>query len=161
MGYVRVYELDSYYEEYGSAPPRSHGASSQQMTKFPFLRLQKQISERHQEHSKFPKGGECEFGLPPFLLNCFRAHLGAVLKVSYVNEKDIIITAGREKSVRLWTLSGMYVGCLGPTGEPWSFSVQNTATLKPLDIKSVASSLTLFVRIKFYYLFQIHKRSFI
>lgn len=147
MGYVRIYDLDNYYDVYGSAPSMEHKASPQQLSKFPFLKLLKSVEQKRAEFY-----GKSEVGCSPFLLNCFRAHLEAVVSVSYANERDTLITAGRDSSVRLWTLSGLYIGRLGPVNEPWRFPVgKGDKSHMPPDVKCVASTFTLFVSI--FYIF--------
>lgn len=141
VGYVRIYDLDNYYDAYGSAPSMKHKASPQQLSKFPFLKLLKHVD---QKSSKFY--GKSEVGCSPFLLNRFRAHLEPVMRVSYVCERDTLITAGRDSSVRLWTLSGLYIGRLGPMNELWRFPMEKVdESHMPPDVKCVASTLTLFV----------------
>jgi len=41
------------------------------------------------------------------------AHMKAVNTVSYVDEQALIITASTDCSVRLWTVTGRYIGKLG------------------------------------------------
>ena len=135
--------MHNYYDKYGSDPTWKRNASPQQLAKFPFLKMLKVIGEKRSKFYNAP-----EVGCAPFLLNCFRAHLEAVLRVSYDSERDTLITAGRDSSVRLWTISGMYVGRLGPTNELWRFPMKRIAkSHMPPDVKCVASSFTLFVSV--------------
>ena len=53
----------------------------------------------------------------PILANSFRAHTRSIHSVELVSERDILITASSDCSVRLWTVSGQYIGTFG--GEKW------------------------------------------
>jgi hypothetical protein len=49
----------------------------------------------------------------PYILNSFRGHLLRVTQIQVVYQKNIIITASEDCSVRLWYFSGLYIGTLG------------------------------------------------
>lgn len=138
-----MYELDGYYSSYGSAPAQK---PKFQLRKYPFLVLQQMIERNHAENSKFHPTEEAEIGSAPLLLNCFRAHMIAIHRIEFSDARSIILTATRPGYVRLWTLSGAYLGFLGSHG-----SFQNPLYRKllkeklPEDIRRVASTLTLHV----------------
>ncbi|GIY80789.1 WD repeat-containing protein on Y chromosome, partial [Caerostris darwini] len=138
MGYVRVYDLEDYYSVYGSVPTNAKKPESHHYDKYPFLRLQRLIQINHRQYSKFDHHDEAELGFAPILLNCFRAHMGAILKVGYSDEREIIITAARQGSIRLWTVSGMYIGYLGSDDAKMSKMKH-----MPPDIQNIASPTTL------------------
>ncbi|GBN10513.1 hypothetical protein AVEN_118425-1 [Araneus ventricosus] len=141
MGHLRIYHLEDYYSTYGSVPANAKLPEPHHYDKFPFLKLQHPIHTNHNQHSKSGSNGGAEVGFAPLLLNSFRAHVGPVLKVAFSNEKELVITAARRGSVRLWTLSGIYLGFLGSDG---ACSVSG-AKLKPPDIQAIASTGTLHV----------------
>ncbi|GFV57189.1 WD_REPEATS_REGION domain-containing protein [Trichonephila clavipes] len=143
MGYIRVYDLEDYYALYGSVPSNAKKPKMHHYEKYPFLRLQRLIQYNHSQHSKFDAEGGREFGFAPLLLNCFRAHMGALLKVTYSNETEIVVTAARHGSVRLWKTSGTYLGHLG-TDE-----IMPKFKHMPPDIQAIASPLTLHTGIHF------------
>lgn len=49
----------------------------------------------------------------PLLVNSYRAHVQQIRHVEYVPESELVVTSGVDKSVRIWTLAGHYVGTLG------------------------------------------------
>ncbi|GFS88726.1 WD repeat-containing protein on Y chromosome [Nephila pilipes] len=141
MGYIRIYDLEDYYSLYGSIPSNAKNPKIHHYEKYPFLRLQRLIQANHSQHSKFDADGGRELGFAPLLLNCFRAHMGAILKIEYSNEKEMIVTAARQGSVRLWTISGIYVGHFGSE----TADVAPKIKRMPPDIQVIASPLTLHV----------------
>ncbi|XP_028848744.1 WD repeat-containing protein on Y chromosome-like isoform X2 [Denticeps clupeoides] len=50
---------------------------------------------------------------PPNLLNSWQGHLNAVVHLEVVESFQLIVTAGVDCSVRLWTIAGEYVGTFG------------------------------------------------
>ncbi|XP_025097903.1 WD repeat-containing protein on Y chromosome-like [Pomacea canaliculata] len=52
----------------------------------------------------------------PRLLNVFRAHAFPITCITYVADRELIITGDQGKAVRIWLLSGRYIGTCG---EPW------------------------------------------
>lgn len=53
----------------------------------------------------------------PPLINSFRAHTRPIHSVDLVSDRDILITASADCSVRLWTVNGQYIGTFG--GDKW------------------------------------------
>lgn len=49
----------------------------------------------------------------PLLVNSYRAHVQQIRHVEYVAESELVVTSGVDKSIRIWTLAGHYVGTLG------------------------------------------------
>lgn len=49
----------------------------------------------------------------PMLVNSYRAHVRRIRHVEYVAGLQLVVTSGADKSVRVWTLAGHYVGTLG------------------------------------------------
>lgn len=147
-GYIRVYDIEDYYSTYGSVPANSKKIKPRHFEKFPFLRLQQSIEKKFDRYSKFLPVGGAEFGNAPLLLNCFRAHIGPVLKISYSNERNVLVTAARKGLVRLWSVAGTYLGSLDTTGsaDVLRGMTPGTGHLPP-DIRTVASPLTLYVGI--------------
>ncbi|XP_055944503.1 WD repeat-containing protein on Y chromosome-like [Argiope bruennichi] len=141
MGYLRIYNLEDYYSSYGSVPANAKLPEPHHYEKYPFLKLQHLIQTNHSQHSKISSDGGAEVGFAPLLLNCFRAHMGPLLKVGFSNEKELVITAARQGSVRLWTLSGIYLGFLGSDDAYPSSRMK----IKPPDIQASASTTTLHV----------------
>lgn len=49
----------------------------------------------------------------PLLVNSYRAHVQQIRHVEYVAELELVVTSGADKSIRIWTMAGHYVGTLG------------------------------------------------
>lgn len=49
----------------------------------------------------------------PMLVNSYRAHVRRIRHVEYVDGLQLVVTSSADKSVRVWTLAGHYVGTLG------------------------------------------------
>lgn len=49
----------------------------------------------------------------PLLVNSYRAHLQCIRCVEYIDKLEIVVTSSVDKSVRVWTLAGHYIGTLG------------------------------------------------
>lgn len=73
--------------------------------RFPFLL--ESIIKGHAEsaNTKNPTG--------PLLVNSYRAHLQCIRYVEYIDQLEIVVTSSVDKSIRLWTLAGHYIGTLG------------------------------------------------
>lgn len=54
----------------------------------------------------------------PPLINSFRAHTRPIHTVDLVWDRNLLITASSDCSVRLWTVNGQYIGTFG--GEKWA-----------------------------------------
>lgn len=84
----------------------------------------------------------------PRLVNSYKGHLSSVSVIVFINETEIILSGSSDNSVRLWTVSGRYIGTLG-SPVPWRqlSSVQppseNYKFRIPPDIRRVISSTTL------------------
>ncbi|KAG8201990.1 hypothetical protein JTE90_027460 [Oedothorax gibbosus] len=149
LGYVRVYDLEDYYSTYDSTPANSKKLQPAQYEQFPFLQLKESIHKNHSQHSKFQPDGGAELGYPAVLLNCFRAHIGPVLKVCYSDAKGFIVTATRKGQTRLWSVAGTYLGSLDTTenardAHPISNTNRGRKNI-PRDIRRAASPVTLHV----------------
>lgn len=81
---------------------------------------------------------------PPKLLTSYRGHCSSIVSIVYVRDKQYVITASTDSSVRLWTLNGRYIGTFGQK-QHWDLNpnVINKQRKIPADIKRVASTQTL------------------
>ncbi|XP_034148330.1 WD repeat-containing protein on Y chromosome isoform X3 [Esox lucius] len=79
---------------------------------------------------------------PPPLLNSWRGHLKGVVSVEYVERFQLVITASLDRDVRLWNVTGQYIGTFGQdrwcVGDPHA-----SPTVLPADLRRVASYQTL------------------
>jgi WD40 repeat protein len=49
----------------------------------------------------------------PMLLNSYKGHTKQVMDLTYIDSTEVLISTSRDKSARMWTLSGRYIGTLG------------------------------------------------
>ena len=54
----------------------------------------------------------------PHLLIAYRAHLRPITSIFYANEREIILTSSIDCTIRLFTLTGRYIGFMDQT-IPW------------------------------------------
>lgn len=84
----------------------------------------------------------------PRLVNSYKGHLASVSVIVFINDTEIILSGSSDNSVRLWTISGRYIGTLG-SPVPWRQlssiepSTKNYKFRIPPDIRRVISSTTL------------------
>ena len=83
----------------------------------------------------------------PVLLSSVRAHLKSINQLIYIEKSQLLLSGSDDFSIRIWTISGQYLGTLG-TFKEWceisekpDFNVSNIQI--PADINRVASSTTL------------------
>ena len=81
----------------------------------------------------------------PLLVNSFRAHTHSIHSVDYVTEREILITASADCSVRLWSLNGQYIGTFGEHWKPLPKVVTTEYFVShiPADIRRTGSARTL------------------
>jgi hypothetical protein len=49
----------------------------------------------------------------PQLLIAYRAHLRPITSITYANDREILITSSIDCTIRLFTLTGRYIGFMG------------------------------------------------
>ncbi|XP_060090706.1 WD repeat-containing protein on Y chromosome-like isoform X2 [Heteronotia binoei] len=54
----------------------------------------------------------------PKYVNHWRAHIKSVLSLEVIDEDNILLTCSADRTVRLWSLAGEYIGTFGQV-EPW------------------------------------------
>ncbi|KAJ8379275.1 hypothetical protein SKAU_G00000530 [Synaphobranchus kaupii] len=73
---------------------------------------------------------------PPKLLTSWQCHLRRIIHLEYVQNLDLIITASLDCNVRVWTVSGSYIGTFGQVRwrveDPSTFPMELPADLKRL-----------------------------
>ena len=81
----------------------------------------------------------------PLLVNSFRAHMRSIHSIDYVTEREILITASADCSVRLWTLNGQYIGTFGELWQtlPPVVNTEYFVSQMPSDIRRTGSARTL------------------
>ena len=74
----------------------------------------------------------------PTLLISYRAHLRPITSINYVDDRELVLTASVDCTIRLFTLTGRYVGCFGQ-----NISENLTDRRVPDDIRRKGSAITL------------------
>jgi hypothetical protein len=64
----------------------------------------------------------------PQLLIAYRAHLRPITSITYANDREILITSSIDCTIRLFTLTGRYIGFMGQS-IPWG-PLSSTIILK-------------------------------
>jgi len=64
----------------------------------------------------------------PQLLIAYRAHLRPITSIFYANDREILITGAVDCTIRLFTLTGRYIGFMGQS-VPWE-PLSTTIVLK-------------------------------
>lgn len=49
----------------------------------------------------------------PLLVSSYRAHLQCIHHIEYIDEHELVVSNSEDKKIRIWTLSGHYVGTFG------------------------------------------------
>lgn len=132
-GYIKTWLLTNY-----GVPKDSHVTVSmpQLRLQFPFLIKTAFLGRAKRSARTQPM---------PMLLNSYKAHTKAITSINYIERRKILLTASSDCSVRLWTLSGQYLGTLGspvPITRLTSTTFLNKNHRIPLDIKREASFTT-------------------
>ncbi|XP_078488317.1 WD repeat-containing protein on Y chromosome-like [Ciona intestinalis] len=138
-GYVTIWDIETYcYKQ--PVQQRRRGAA------FDLLQIRLQHDNQMTEESVKMLSQRRMLKLniiPPNVVQYFRAHVGSVNDINYINEKELFLTSCSDGTVRLWTIGGMYIGTFGQKHQ-WNLSTQSIGqTRMPADIKRVASANTL------------------
>jgi hypothetical protein len=64
----------------------------------------------------------------PQLLIAYQAHLQPITSIMYANDREIVITSSVDCTIRLFTLTGRYIGFMGQS-MPWG-PLSSTIILK-------------------------------
>jgi hypothetical protein len=64
----------------------------------------------------------------PHLFIAYRAHLRPITSIFYANDREIVITSSIDCTIRLFTLTGRYIGFMGQS-IPWG-PLSSTIVLK-------------------------------
>ncbi|KAJ3193189.1 WD40 repeat domain 95 [Irineochytrium annulatum] len=64
----------------------------------------------------------------------WRAHIQCIASVNYVNTNDVILTASKDGTIRVWTAEGQHVGVFGQDN-PWVLGDATTYMALPADVK--------------------------
>ncbi|KAJ3185585.1 WD40 repeat domain 95 [Geranomyces variabilis] len=67
----------------------------------------------------------------------WRAHLQSISSVNYANAHDVILTASKDATIRVWTSSGTHIGIFGQN-EPWILGDPSTYRDAPEDVQQAS-----------------------
>ncbi|XP_043944952.1 EF-hand calcium-binding domain-containing protein 8 [Protopterus annectens] len=147
---LKIWDIENYCRQISLHNNASNEASKEIQQK-KVLRLADLIPEycRPPKHEKriLQPNKEIQDGwtatlVPPELLCSWRGHLRAIVQVEYVDRFKLIVTASYDCNIRLWTLSGSYIGTFGES--VWQIGEDLSVPKElPSDIKKVGSNQTL------------------
>ncbi|KAL3877706.1 hypothetical protein ACJMK2_035372 [Sinanodonta woodiana] len=157
QGYVEIWDIKDYciHKQMTLAEKREHIENLKR--KFSFFRM-----EMHEMHYKrittskilrhiFTNHPPPETSNPsitlryPRLLSAYRAHILSINSIEFINERELIVTASADCSIRLWTIGGQYIGTFGVPWAPLPQEVTPHYFFKnvPKDVKRAGSARTL------------------
>lgn len=64
----------------------------------------------------------------------WRAHVQGVASVNFVNTQDVVLTASKDATIRVWTTDGTHIGIFGQD-VPWVIGEPSTYMQLPSDVK--------------------------
>ena len=157
QGYVKIWDIADYCISKKMKLTEKKNHFEQMKRKFTFFRVEAYEEEKYKEtiprHLRNifssrppPSSSDPKRTLKyPVLLNSFRAHTRSIHSVDYVTDREILITASADCSVRLWTLNGQYIGTFGERWKPLPPVVTTDYFLSqmPSDIRRTGSARTL------------------
>ena len=166
-GYIKVWDMCMYCINMPTAQFRDRRTRYriERYKKFPFLGIEPELRRRIRDQRKHrpPPPESCPddtIRVPP-LLNSFRGHLQSITSVDLISERELLLSASSDCSIRMWTLGGQFVGIFGqqvpwprteltpkaaPRDTPAPGKIQVETVLDkslPADVRRVASATTL------------------
>ncbi|KAI8914980.1 WD40-repeat-containing domain protein [Powellomyces hirtus] len=69
--------------------------------------------------------------------NTWRAHLQSISSVNYANVHNVILTASKDGTIRVWTSTGTHIGIFGQD-QPWSLGDPSTYREAPEDVQQAS-----------------------
>lgn len=158
QGYVKIWDIREYCisKKLNAYERKVHFLNLKQ--KFTFFRVESYKQRAHlnsvpeylkSEFSSRPPPATSEPNRTlkyPMMVNSFRAHTHSIHSIDYVTDRELLITASADCSVRLWTVNGRYIGTFG--GEKWAplpkmVTTEYFLSQVPNDIRRAGSARTL------------------
>ncbi|XP_012370105.2 EF-hand calcium-binding domain-containing protein 8 [Octodon degus] len=117
-GRIKIWDIKDYCTFAGHWPPQSSAVknSTETENKFRLLipnQLQANIPYYIPLQEKEVVNGQTISLVPPTLLITWKGHLESVADILYVDNLQLIISAGQDRDVKTWKLSGDAVGTFG------------------------------------------------
>ncbi|XP_001655383.2 WD repeat-containing protein on Y chromosome [Aedes aegypti] len=111
LGYIKIWLLENYFIPSGKQPKVNRAALRLQ---FPFLMDDVVPGRAKRSVANQPM---------PMLLSSYQAHRTCVTDLVYMHASQLLVSASSDRTIRIWTISGRYVGLLGspvkwPTLDP-------------------------------------------
>ncbi|XP_039248319.2 WD repeat-containing protein on Y chromosome-like [Styela clava] len=139
-GYIRVWKIDNYCNGQDVVERRKR------MKVGGFTNLfegvdSKQAEAYREQHSYVPAD------FLPKLQTSFRGHCKAIMSIAFITDANLIASGAADCCVRLWTLSGRYIGTFGQKNN-WhlEFPIKDSKlpVAMPNDVRRIASPTTLY-----------------
>ena len=157
QGYVKIWDIVDYCTSQQLRLTEKKAHLEEMRKKFTFFRVEMYEEQKFKEtiprhlRNMFstrppPSSSDPNRTLKyPLLLNSFRAHTHSIHSIDYVTDREILITASADCSVRLWSLNGQYIGTFGENWKPLPKVVTTEYFLShiPADIRRTGSARTL------------------
>ncbi|XP_059753225.1 EF-hand calcium-binding domain-containing protein 8 [Balaenoptera ricei] len=110
-GHIKIWDIKDYCRLTDKQP--THPSK---INKFPFLipkRIQISLPNYSPSEEKKVEAGQTISLVPPKLLIIWKAHLDSVADILYVDSLQLVISAGQDRDVKAWKLSGDAIGTFG------------------------------------------------
>ncbi|XP_067097018.1 WD repeat-containing protein on Y chromosome-like [Osmerus mordax] len=149
-GYITLWDIEDYCLSRRAEQDRA-GRHNPTTTRLPSLiphyckvegPRQRVLEETTEETTEEVEDGWKVCLTSPPLLSTWRGHLRSIVSIEYVERFSVIVTASLDCNLRLWTISGSYIGTFGQAqwrlGDPHALT-----TGLPVDLRRVGSCQTL------------------
>ncbi|XP_029392886.1 EF-hand calcium-binding domain-containing protein 8 [Mus pahari] len=118
-GNIKIWDIKDYCYFIGQQPLQSSGNSLSVDTENKFrLLILKQLQVRSEHHlpqeEKEVVEGQTFSLVPPPLLITWSSHIDSVSDILYVDSFQLVVSAGQDRDVKAWRLSGDAIGTFGP-----------------------------------------------
>ena len=157
QGYVKIWDIVDYCTSQQLRLTEKKAHLEEMRKKFTFFRVEMYEEQKFKEtiprhlRNMFstrppPSSSDPNRTLKyPLLLNSFRAHTHSIHSIDYVTDREILITASADCSVRLWSLNGQYIGTFGENWKqlPKVVTTEYFLSHIPADIRRTGSARTL------------------
>lgn len=132
QGYIKIWNISKYCIREDDTKDASVGDEAR--------RAKRTSGGKGPRHVKFSENKERKkiTSKAPPLVFCLRAHLQPIVCIDFVPKYRLLITASTDCSLRLWRMSGQYVGTFGQRSL-WNLDVESDGGI-PFDLQRSASA---------------------
>ncbi|XP_071107369.1 WD repeat-containing protein on Y chromosome-like [Haliotis cracherodii] len=154
-GYIKIWDLVDYCTSTKMSQSEETRHLDRLKEKFTFLKVESayghslfQITKQAQilNSRPPPQRSKPEKNMKtPRLLNSFRAHICSINSITFIEDRELIITASVDCAIRLWTICGRYIGTFGEKWNklPRTIIPDNIKRNIPKELRRVGSAKTL------------------